>query len=53
MAEPHAIPEEQSDKKQGDKLERVVDSVLDKDTGLTQDTAGKSAEPTPQSEPLK
>ena len=52
MPEPHAIPEEQSDKKQGDKLDQVIDSALDKGTGLTQDT-GKGIEPTPQSEPLK
>ncbi len=53
MADEHAVPEQESDKKQGDKLDNVVDSVLDKGTGLTQDTSSKGTEPTKQDEPLK
>ena len=53
MAEQHAIPEEQSEKKQGDKLDHAVDAVLNKGTGLTQDTSNKGTQPTPQDEPLK
>lgn len=53
MAEQHAVPAPQSEKRQGDKLDHVLDSVLEKGSGVTQDTAGKGTEPTPQDKPLK
>jgi len=53
MASEHAIPDEQSEKPHGDKLDHAVDTALNKGAGLAQDTAGKGTEPTPQQEPLK
>ncbi len=53
MANEHAVPEAAQRKTHGDKLDKSMDDVLDKGTGLTQDTSNKSTKPTPQQEPLK
>ena len=49
MAHEQAVPEQQSEKKQGDELEHVLNAGTKESSG----PSGESAKPTPQQQPLK